>query len=143
MYCLADVDDKKINGGYYVNRQLDLRIPIIHFSLLARDPAVRKQLMASWEEGITGSENSDGFGRIDKSKPGSTNGGKAEGELLQGPPVKRRKLYAVRSPRELDMDLLPTLPVVVCVAMYRTGGALEHNVSRIGRTEGKDLWHFS
>jgi hypothetical protein len=32
---------------------------------------------------------------------------------------------------------------VVCVAMYRTGGALEHNVKSIGRTEGVDLWHFS
>uniref|UniRef100_A0A7S1FRD0 Glycosyltransferase 2-like domain-containing protein n=1 Tax=Corethron hystrix TaxID=216773 RepID=A0A7S1FRD0_9STRA len=35
------------------------------------------------------------------------------------------------------------LPVLVCVAMYRTNGALEQNVRSIGRTEGYDLWHFS
>jgi len=36
-----------------------------------------------------------------------------------------------------------TLPVVVCVAMYRTGGKLEENVRSIGREEGVDLWHFN
>ena len=40
-------------------------------------------------------------------------------------------------------DLLMTLPVVVCVAMYHLNGALEANVNLIGRTEGVDLWHFS
>jgi hypothetical protein len=35
------------------------------------------------------------------------------------------------------------LPVVVCVAMYRTDGILEANVRSIGRVEGEDLWHFS
>merc|ERR1712154_346791 len=40
-------------------------------------------------------------------------------------------------------QLLPTLPVVVCVAMYRTNGVLESNVMSIGRTEGDDLWFFS
>lgn len=44
---------------------------------------------------------------------------------------------------ELDLTLLPMLPVVVCVSMYRTNGALEQNVSKIGRVEGEDLWHFS
>ena len=34
------------------------------------------------------------------------------------------------------------LPVVVCVAMYRTDGKLEENVATIGRVEGKNLWHF-
>lgn len=34
------------------------------------------------------------------------------------------------------------LPVMVCVAMYRTGGKLEENVRSIGRKEGVDLWHF-
>jgi FlaA1/EpsC-like NDP-sugar epimerase len=32
--------------------------------------------------------------------------------------------------------------VMVCVAMYRTGGVLEDNVRSIGREEGVDLWHF-
>ena len=43
----------------------------------------------------------------------------------------------------VDPDLLMALPVVVCVAMYRSSGALEANVNLIGRTEGVDLWHFS
>ena len=34
------------------------------------------------------------------------------------------------------------LPVVVCVSMYRTHGALEKNVETIQRTEGTNLWHF-
>ncbi|GMH50520.1 hypothetical protein TrRE_jg12221 [Triparma retinervis] len=35
-----------------------------------------------------------------------------------------------------------SLPVVCCVAMYRTGGKLEENVESVGREEGVDLWHF-
>ena len=34
------------------------------------------------------------------------------------------------------------LPVVVCVAMYRTDGKLEENVASVGRVEGNTLWHF-
>ena len=40
-----------------------------------------------------------------------------------------------------DVDY-QSLPVVVCVAMYRTGGKLEENVKSIERTEGEDFWHF-
>ena len=43
----------------------------------------------------------------------------------------------------LDPSVIRDLPVVVCVAMYRTNGALESNVASIGRVEGKDLWHIS
>ena len=35
------------------------------------------------------------------------------------------------------------IPVVICVAMYRTGGKLERNVKSINRVEGIDLWHFN
>lgn len=45
--------------------------------------------------------------------------------------------------RGLDMELLQKVPVVVCVAMYRTNGVLERNVASIGRIEGQTLWHFS
>ena len=34
------------------------------------------------------------------------------------------------------------LPVVVCVAMYRTDGILERNVRSINREEGKNCWFF-
>ena len=43
----------------------------------------------------------------------------------------------------LKNNAFSKLPVVVCVAMYRTNGVLEKNCSMIGRNEGEDLWHFS
>jgi hypothetical protein len=60
---------------------------------------------------------------------------------------KKRRLHHCNSSNKHQysqelLDMLPSLPVVVCVAMYRTGGALENNVSMIGRTEGEDLYHF-
>ncbi|GMI13131.1 hypothetical protein TrVE_jg2581 [Triparma verrucosa] len=73
---MVDVDEKKINAKFYFNRDLNVKIPIAHFSSLQR-------------------------------------GGDYE-----------------------------SLPVVVCVAMYRTDGKLEENVSTIERKEGDDLWHF-
>lgn len=33
-------------------------------------------------------------------------------------------------------------PLVICVSMGRTGGALEQNVRSLGLTEGVDYWHF-
>ena len=33
-------------------------------------------------------------------------------------------------------------PVIVCVAMGRTGGALEHNIASKGWVEGVDYWHL-
>jgi glycosyltransferase involved in cell wall biosynthesis len=134
--CFADVDDKKINIGYYVNRQLDLKIPIVHFSLLVSDPEVRNKLMESWQQGDDSGNR--GVGRIDKSRP---TGGEHSIDA-SAPPVKKRRLHSIGHLDDLDLDVLPKLPVLVCVAMYRTNGALEYNVSRIGRTEGNDLWHF-
>jgi hypothetical protein len=131
VYCMVDVDDKKIEGGYYVNQYIDVKIPIVHFSLLAVDPDVRQRLQHALEQGIE-----PGFGKIDKSKPS-----KVLPETVP-PPRKKRRVHAV-APGVLDLAMLPVLPVVVCVAMYRTNGALEQNVKTIGRTEGKDLWHFS
>jgi len=57
--------------------------------------------------------------------------------------VSLKKRSRSEVPAELDVSLLPKLPVVVCVAMYRTNGALEANVKSVKRTEGHDLWHFS
>ena len=133
VYCFVDVDAKKIESGYYVNRDIDVRIPIIHFSLLAKDPEVRVKLLQNWEAGSLGDEEI--IGRIDKGK----NSQVATQKNNSRQPRKKRRIEA----SNLENSLLPSLPVVVCVAMYRTNGVLENNVARIGRTEGIDLWHFS
>eukprot|EP00978_Attheya_sp_CCMP212_P007438 scaffold17244_cov55-Attheya_sp.AAC.1 len=60
--------------------------------------------------------------------------------------LSKQKTTAIVRTKSLGRDFLNSLgsmPVVVCVAMYRTNGVLESNVKSIGRTEGLDLWHFS
>jgi glycosyltransferase involved in cell wall biosynthesis len=147
VYCMVDVDDKKIDRGYYVNRDIDVKIPIVHYSLLATDPAVRLELQRAFERSTVDDLNEPGFGKIDKSKPSKASLSAADGngnheQEAAPPPRKKRRLHTT-APGVLNLAILPELPVVVCVAMYRTNGALEHNVKSIGRTEGKDLWHFS
>jgi glycosyltransferase involved in cell wall biosynthesis len=210
--CIVDVDPKKINIGYYYHKVQGFRIPVVHFSLLARDASIRARLRAAFEDGRDVHE--PGYGRIHKGKDvarqqqgaavatieaeiESTTEMTIEREIetnleremettanetikiatetaidattetrietpIETPvedaiyatiavatnistdvatrPTKRRKVSRVT---ELDEEMLRSLPVVVCVSMYRTGGALEHNVQQIGRTEGVDLWHFS
>lgn len=142
VHCFVDVDGKKIDAGHYMNREIGLKIPILHFSYLVRDDMLRERLTKDWRNG---SESKDaGFGKISKSKPsqgGSIPKGKETKSSQQT--SKRRRLDLANCPDGLDLTLLQRLPVVVCVAMYRTNGALEHNVGLIGRTEGEDLWHFS
>ena len=133
MYCFVDVDAKKIESGYYDNRDIGVRIPIIHYSLLAKDTELRTKLLRDWEGGKVCSEEI--IGRIDKGKSRQI----VAHDKHSNQPRKKRK----RDTSSLDRSLLSCLPVVVCVAMYRTNGVLEKNVERIGRTEGKDLWHFS
>ena len=55
--------------------------------------------------------------------------------------MAKSKLKKTRasSGKSIDPEVLCQLPVVVCVAMHRTNGALERNVASIGRVEGKDL----
>ena len=143
VYCMVDVDDKKIDRGYYVNRDIDVKIPIVHYSLLAADPAVRLELQRAFEQGTVNSNNEPGFGKIDKGKPSKASlSADGNGQDAAPPPKKKLRLHTT-APGVLDLTILPELPVVVCVAMYRTNGALEHNVRRIGRTEGKNLWHLS
>jgi glycosyltransferase involved in cell wall biosynthesis len=125
--CFVDVDEKKINGGYYVNKELHIRIPIVHFSWLAKDRAKV--------------DRESFFGRVAKQRKVGSHDKNAENDAKSTlPSSKKRRLNAAM---DLDLSVLPSLPVVVCVAMYRTGGALEANVASIGRTEGKNLWHFS
>jgi hypothetical protein len=136
--CIADVDEKKIAHGFYCNRDISVKIPIVHFSLLARDPIVRRQLQEAFHSGDISSTD------IDPSSYGRINKGKDLGNELSGsPPTKKIKLASLHA-KEVDdnsIELYQKLPVLVCVAMHWTGGALEHNVSLVGRTEGKDLRH--
>jgi glycosyltransferase involved in cell wall biosynthesis len=130
--CMVDVDDRKIAIGSYVNRDIRVNIPIMHFSLLAKDESLRSSLYEQWTTGQN--HNLPGFGKIRK------------GRNLTGPQglpsAKKPKLSNKGSVDPQFKSLLRELPVVVCVSMYRTNGALEHNVKQIGRIEGEDLWHF-
>jgi len=146
------------------------KIPIVHFSYLASNIETRQRIQDKLFDG--GAEEDALFGRIDKSKHtkayagDDSDGGRQKCSDEIGPPPSKRAKIAPdeislappgrNSPskksktlplalndRKLDLELLQTLPVVVCVAMYRTNGVLERNVSTIGRVEGKTLWHFS
>lgn len=132
--CLVDVDEKKIDLiKYYDNPDLlgkGKRIPILHFSVLAKD-----------EKGVVTK-----FGRIDKKTNGEDNFAQQSKEDVDEPASKsgERKIIHDKRDKEhapIDPKVLRQLPVVVCVAMYRTHGALESNVVSIGRIEGNDLWH--
>ena len=140
VYCFVDVDEKKLQVGRYVNRDLQADIPILHFSFLVKEDCKRRKIQSNWE---TGDDDDDSFGQINKANLRDV---RKDGDPSQSsPPAKKRKATK-RAPlqsHDLDIEKLQRTPVVVCVAMYRTGGALECNVKAIGRTEGVDLWHFS
>jgi hypothetical protein len=176
VYCFLEVDDQKIARGFYQYRHrvndddlkerndVDIDIPILHFSLAALDQQVRNSLYNSWKNGSAslGNDNtsatlvtevagekdymaSSAFGQIDKKKCN-------ESIKMNPPPTKRSKTVKTKCdklPRQdpgrsvIDVGKVAQLPVVVCVALNRTNGALEHNVRLIDRTEGHDLWHFS
>jgi hypothetical protein len=114
--CFVDVDEKKINRGFYTNKELPkTHIPIVHFTALKRE---------SYREEHDCVEQ---FSRIIKRK--------CESYKSPTTSVVKKSLNANEAFRHL--------PVVVCVAMYRTNGALESNVKSIERQEGVDLWYFS
>ena len=169
VYCFVDVDAKKLNAGYYVDTTSQRaitqekkstngnsksekkqkctarKIPIVHFSFLIPDQQEQEVVRSEWISSCTTGNNST-LGCIDKSKSGSA---PHSVKNPSQPKKKKRKFGPPITPtaklqdRGLDRKLLSQLPVVVCVAMYRTNGVLESNVGKIGRTEGKDLWHFS
>ena len=118
--CFVDVDEKKIEQiKYYDNPDFGRRIPILHFTQLAKNLG----------------ESS--FGKIEKKCNEDTfNLTRPTGEKGETGKGKTR-------PSEIESEVLHELPVVVCVAMYRTNGALERNVASIGRVEGQNLWHIS
>jgi hypothetical protein len=136
--CFVDVDSNKIEKiKFYDNPSIGRKIPILHFSMLAKNPNACNV-------------DSVVFGRVTKEKnlgeAFDTNTHKRTISKCEEPKRKKQK---TRSKAEtmhatsINQNLLKDLPVVVCVAMYRTSGALESNVASIGRKEGKDLWHIS
>jgi hypothetical protein len=123
--CFVDVDEKKINHiKYYDNPDLGKRIPIFHFSVLRK---------ANFIEGSA-------FGRIDKRKENALLHSQ---NLASKPEDGSMSIPQQNSILPISEELIAALPVVVCVAMYRSNGALESNVASIGRIEGEDLWHIS
>jgi hypothetical protein len=168
VYCFVDVDAKKLNAGYYVDttsqraivqekkstngirksekkqKVTARKIPIVHFSFLIPDQQEQEVVRFEWISSCIAG-NIPTLGCIDKSKSGNV----PRSAKTSQPKKKKQKSGPPTIPtvglkdRGLDRKLLSRLPVVVCVAMYRTSGVLERNVGKIGRTEGKDLWHFS
>lgn len=140
--CFVDVDEKKINKiKFYDNSDRGIRIPILHFS------ALRKVQVA--DNSDTFCYDSEAFGRIDKRKENALSHLKkkaATDRRVNGPSACTR--VEANEKKSYQNDLvgngidMASLPVVICVAMYRTNGALESNVSSIGRVEGENLWHI-
>ncbi len=128
--CFVDVDFNKIDKiKFYDNPTIGRKIPILHFSLLAKNP----------------NECNAVFGRVSKEKRVGDDALHTFGQKGATPKCKepKRKKQKTNNDETIDPNVLRDLPVVVCVAMYRTNGALESNVASIGRIEGKDLWHIS
>mmetsp|Transcript_19907 Transcript_19907/g.33657 ORF Transcript_19907/g.33657 Transcript_19907/m.33657 type:complete len:511 (-) Transcript_19907:52-1584(-) len=131
--CFVDVDSNKIEKiKFYDNPTIGRRIPILHFSLLAKNANKCVDNVV--------------FGRVSKEKKNGdafdTNKQKDNTRKCEEPKRKKQKTKS-RHEETIDLSVLQDLPVVVCVAMYRTNGALESNVASIERVEGKDLWHIS
>ena len=161
--CFVDVDEKKIAAGFYANPDLGVKIPIVHFSLLAKDPEVRRKcveddisfgrITKGAKEELISADSKSGCAQNDDENDGATATTKKRQKKctnhvdgMASQPAKKRKLLhnlGSKDSKDLDMNSLTKLPVVVCVAMYRTNGALERNAKSIGRIEGVDLWHFS
>jgi hypothetical protein len=133
--CFVDVDQKKIETTkWYENPTLgNRRIPILHFSVLAK-------------RDVSGEVK---FGHIDKKRCGEDQFSLVSvqriesNDRIHAPENNENDKNKKPSASTIEPEVLQQLPVVVCVAMYRSNGALESNVASIGRTEGVDLWHIS
>ncbi len=154
-----NVDDYK--GGDKKNNKNDnntIKVPIVHFSLLTRDDTKRNILMNEWMYPNETTMKQEDMGRITKDNPCHppltkrikiiTHDGNKSGNNTDGiTTIPKRKLHTIPSKDKDNLTLieneLKDLPVLVCVAMYRSNGVLEKNVESIGRKEGLDLWHFS
>lgn len=138
--CFVDVDQKKIEKvKWYDNPALlgGKRIPILHFSVLAKS-TISDQVVTTFghiEKKCIGDE----FDILSKNREQTYKDDKRETKPFLSNSKKKQAMSNV----SIDPDVLRQLPVVVCVAMYRTNGALESNVASIGRVEGTDLWHIT
>jgi glycosyltransferase involved in cell wall biosynthesis len=143
-------DDRKKGDSQSKNKKKSIdatnrKIPIVHFSFLIPGQHGRRIVQDEWKAECE-SMNDSFLGRIDKSKSGNKST-----TATSSPATKKQKRSSLSTARTitklhdrgLDQKLLHQLPVVVCVAMYRTSGVLEKNVSKINRVEGENLWHFS
>ncbi len=131
--CFVDVDQKKIETTkWYANPALgDIRIPILHFSMLSKRD-ISEEVK---------------FGHIDKKRCGGERFSISRKQCAvaydHNHKPKNGKINKSSKPdTSIQSETLQQLPVVVCVAMYRSNGALESNVASIGRCEGVDLWHL-
>ena len=132
--CFVDVDQKKIETiKWYENPAMGgRRIPILHFSVLAKEDIS--------DEGKFGHIDKkrcceDQFSLVSKQRIESN-------DRISCQRGKKMTKTKTKSETSIDPEILHELPVVVCVAMYRSNGALESNVASIGRVEGVDLWHL-
>lgn len=126
----ADVDPDKINRGFYVNRDLGLNIPIVHVSSLCPNRASQEQLLKRL---VSEDQSSSGI------RKGTTN---PDAKHTLSPLKKQAKSKTEFTTDPSHIKLID-LPIIVCVAMYRSGGALERNVRDVAREEGETLWHLS
>lgn len=142
--CFVDVDQKKIEKiKFYDNPELGRKIPILHFSSLRKISA-----------GSDIPQESEAFGRIDKRKENAMShiqhhqqqqiaaGENSVKGVLEYAKEGMRVHDEEQSKLPVSSEDMALLPVVVCVAMYRSNGALESNVASIGRIEGDNLWHI-
>lgn len=159
--CFVDVDWKKIlKNKFYVNHQMDknIKVPILHFSELSDDVDLKRRWdddKKEWLDRQHDTNNKKTSKGEQKSKKGKLPHGKitksktgASFSCTKSVAESSKKYngsnhHDVLKTKILDGVRLSQAPVVVCVAMYRTNGVLEKNVSTIKRTEGHNLWHFS
>jgi len=140
-----------------------VKIPVVHYSLLARDAGVREELGRKWLEGrdersdinksrpVSASASAAGTDSIKTEDTASASAAVGDGTAARpsreaAEPSWPRRLHNLASgdaEGKATVGWLKDMPVVVCVAMYRTNGMLEKNVELVGRTEGVDLWNFS
>lgn len=132
--CFVDVDEKKIRAKYYVNKEIGVKLPVVHFSELAKNDSsgVATQSSILQQNG----EEENGYRGSSSASTALPNSTRIQKE-------RKTEHVAKKQRRELSSSAkFSHLPVIVCVAMYRTNGALESNVRSVGRTEGVNLWHF-
>lgn len=103
IYCMVDVDEKKLQSQFYVNRDHGTKIPIVHFSLLAADATVQSRLVDAWVQGRD--EDLPGYGRIDKGEPNK--------QVTEPPPTKKARLRRTHyfGSGVVDEEVLRSIPV--------------------------------